>query len=306
MGDVLGGFKLPAPAPEPKPVKRERGMFEAEVARQDITYTHPILMQCYFPVRHNARNDQFWQMENGHASMVVRAGILAVRDKPHTFETCSVPAGPKCRLVTAFINNFIMKHRSRDVPLGDSMRDGMKKLGVRIGGQNRAALEREIKNFAAAEIVMGTWGDRGSVRQDQTKISSRITLWSDRDEQSSMMRVSAEYYEMILDGGMAPGYWPALVDLQDSARAMDILSFMIHRLRGTIRHPVRLSPEILHGLFGSDIALLKNFWPRFRPALAAAHKWYPNARIELLPNHGGLLLRNSEPLIPYRKTPRLS
>lgn len=318
VGDTLAAIQLPEalPSSEPEKAKPARrgpppGLFELNISKRDIAYTHPLFMQCFLPVRHNASNDQLWQMENGRASIIIRAGLLLDPKQPGVFIQRSVPAGPKGRLLMAYINDYILRHRTRTVPLGESLRKGMELMGVLVSGKNGRALNREVKNFAAAEIVLGTWNSSGSARQDQTKIASHISFWDERDGTQgsfwqSEMTISPDYYKAIIDGGMAPVYWPAMIGLQHNPRAMDIHSFLAYRLRGPLKRPVTLAPAEVHSLFGKDIALLKNFWPKFRPALAEAHKWYPTARVELLQNQGGLLLRSSPALIPYQKVPRLN
>jgi hypothetical protein len=59
-------------------------------------------------------------------------------------------------------------------------------------------------------------------------------------------------------------------------------------------------------MFGRDIKQLKHFVPEFRRALMDAHKWYPTARVELLKDNSGLVLKDSPALIPYKKLARLS
>lgn len=315
IGNILGDIQLPIAVPDTpkvKPVKRgpPPGLFELEISKKDIGYTHPILMQCYLPVRHNPVNDQLWQTENGKASILIRAGVMVDPKQPGVFRRCSVPAGPKGRLLMAYINDYILRYKTRVIPLGDSLRDGMAMIGVPIGGKNAKELQRQIENLASSEIIFGTWNANGAAHQTQAKIAFDISFWGNRDaDQGSLwtseMTVSVEYYQAIMNGGMAPVYWPALIGLQHNARAMDIHSFLVHRLHTPLKRPWTASPEVLHGLFGKEINLLRDFWPKFYPALAAAHEWYPTARIEILPNRGGLLLRNSPALIPLPKAPRL-
>lgn len=315
VGDTLLNLSLPEPIPAPRPAKRgpPPGMFELSITSADIGYTHPLFMNCYLPLRHNARNDQAWQMENGKASLLIRAGMLIDPERPGTFKRCSVPAGSKGRLLMAYVNDYILKHRTRVIPLGESLRKGMSMIGIPIGGKNAKEMQREIENLATAEIVLGTWNERGSAHQNQAKVASNISFWSDKSEEQgsfwqSEMIVSAEYYQAIIHGGMAPVYWPALIGLQHNARAMDIHSFLVYRLRSRLPRPVTLSASVLHGMFGKDFEHTNYFWRRFKSSLLEAHKWYPTARIEISKdrNSPGMTLRSSPPLIPYKKTYRLN
>src|SRR5450755_3391801 len=101
----------------------------------------------------------------------------------------------------------------------------------------------------------------------------------------------------------APFYWPAMIALQHDTRAMDIHCFLTYRLRNGLKRPVVLHAKVLHALFGQDIRGLKQFWHKFKKSLLAAHEWYPQAQIEM--KNDCIILKDSPPLIPYRKVPRL-
>jgi len=125
-----------------------------------------------------------------------------------------------------------------------------------------------------------------------------MTIWNPE------MTVSQKYYQAIIqDDRMAPFYWPALVALQNDTRAMDIHCFLVYRLRNGLKRPVVLHTKVLHAMFGRDIKELYKFWQRFKKSLMAAHQWYPKAQIEM--KDDCIILKDSPPLIPYRKMARL-
>jgi hypothetical protein len=133
-----------------------------EVIRpEDIGYTHPVFLQCFMPLRHRPDNKDEWQTDCGRASLVITAGKLVDPKKPNTFLKMLVPAGPKARIVTAYINDYILCEHTPTVPLGETMRDAMERMNVSIGGKNGKELERELKNFAAAAIILGVWDKDG-------------------------------------------------------------------------------------------------------------------------------------------------
>lgn len=282
------------------------GFFEHAIHPEDIGYTHPIFIQCFMPVRHNPNNEQRWQVDNGRASLVIRAGELVKPGEIGIFKKCTVPAGSKARLLNAYITNYALLHRTRTIPLGESLREGMEKIGVQVGGKNGRELQRELENLASAQIVLGTWtGTKADQRQ--AHIASDLSYWAERDERQrtiwqSEMTLSAAYYEALRSRPMAPVYWPAMLDLQHNPRAMDIHSYLVYRLRTPLTKPVTLSVEELHSLFGKDVASRRGFWQKFRFSLELAHKWYPTAIVEMLPKGQGLTLRNSPALIPFKKS----
>jgi hypothetical protein len=283
---------------------------QSEMIRpEDLTYTHSVFVQCFMPVRHNERNQRRWQTNCGQTSLVIRAGELLKPDSPGEFRECVVPAGPKARIVVAYINDHAYRRRTPVIDLGDSMREFMRTAGIPVGGKNGKELQRELENFAAAEILLGVWTADGSAHQDQTKVAQRMSFWIDKNpDQRTLwqpeMTLSTAYYDALIAGDhIAPIHWPANIALQNNPRAMDILNFLTYRLRKPLPRPVLLHATVLHAMFGRDVKSPRHFWPRFLTAMEAACKHYPHARIE--PLNDGIKLYNSPPLIPYRKMVRI-
>ena len=303
---------------EPKGIKKASdllpailppGLFDDIIRPEDIGYTHPIFLQCFLPTRHNAKNRQRWQTDCGRASLVIRAGELVKPGEPNTFKACTVPAGPKARFVVAYVNDFIQREKTATVDLGRSLRQAMHKLEIPVGGKNGKELEREVENFAAADISLGVWDENGSAHQLRAFVAESMSFWIERNpDQITIwqpeMTVSNAYYQAVRDGDrMAPFYWPAMIALSNDTRAMDIHSFLVYRLRNGLKRDVVLHNSQLHALFGKDVKQLDHFWPRFIQSMHAAHEWYPKARVEV--KNDCIVLKNSPPLIPYRKLNRI-
>jgi hypothetical protein len=275
---------------------------------EDVGYTHPVFLQCFLPTSHSAANKDQWQTDNGRASLLVRAGVLVDPNKQNVFKRCVVPAGPKARIINAYVNDFIFRYRTSTVNLGRSLRKTMERLDIAVGGANGKLLTREMENFAAAEIILGTWDD-GKADMERATVAKSMSFWIEKNpEQGTIwqpeMIVSAEYYEAVLrDDRMAPFYWPALVALQHDTRAMDIHCYLTYRLKNGLKRPLTLHSKVLHPLFGQDIKGLKQFWHKFKKSLAAAQLFYPQAQIEV--KNDCIVLRDSPALIPYRKVNRI-
>jgi hypothetical protein len=284
--------------------------FEEVIDPKDVGYTHPVFVQCFLPTRHTAKNRQRWQTDCGRASLVIRAGELANPAKPNEFKHCIVPAGPKARFVVGYINDQIQRHSSPVVNMGDSLREAMRAMNISIGGKNGHELKREVENFAAAEIGLGVWDEQGNAHHHRALIAPHMSFWLERDPNQRTlwqpeMTVSREYFDAVRDGDrLAPFYWPAMIALQHDTRAMDIHAFLTYRLRKGLKRPVTLPVQALHSLFGRDIAEQKKFWQSFKRSLIAALQWYPQAHIEI--RNDCILLKDSPPLIPYRKIARIT
>jgi hypothetical protein len=241
--------------------------------------------------------------------LVIRAGELVNPAKRNDFKQCIVPAGPKARIVNAYINDSILRKRTPTVDLGRSLRQAMERMNIAIGGKNGEALERELENFAAAEIILGVWDNDGSAHQNRAFVAESMSFWIEKTPGQKTiwnpeMSVSSQYFRSLTDGDrMAPVYWPAMVALSNDTRAMDIHAFLTYRLRNGLARPVLLHQKVLHGMFGRDIQSSKKFWESFRKSLIAAVEWYPAARVEI--KSDCIILKDSPPLIPYRKMNRI-
>jgi hypothetical protein len=285
----------------------EQCTIESEIIRpEDIAYTHSIFLQCFLPLRHRPSNVRRWETGNRLAKLVIRAGELVNPDSPGTFKECAVPAGPKARLLVTYINDYAFRHKTPLIPLGESLREAMRKMDVPVGGKNGKELHRELENIAAAEINLGTWApDGSSARHQKASVAEEMSFWMEKDSQQRTlwqpeMLLSTQYYRALCTGGhIAPLHWDAYIALQHNARAMDIFTFLSYRLHKPLKQPIFLRAAVLHSLFGSDTKELRHFWPRFLEALKEALRWYPSVRLEIL--NDGVKLYNSPPLIPYRK-----
>lgn len=312
--DILPGLSLPEPITTPEkseltPACIPDDFITGELIRpEDIAYTHSLFLQCFMPLRHNPNNRERWETGNRNAKLLIRAGDLVKPNSPGTFKRCIVPAGPKARLILAYINDYAYRKRTPLIPLGESMREAMRRMDVSICGTNGKELQRELENLAAADMVLGVWTPDGSAHQDQMKIAARMSFWIDKDPKQGTlwqpeMMLSPGYYQSLQGPHMAPLHWPAYIALQSKPRAMDIFAFLQYRLRKSMKTSVVIPVTVLHAMFGQDIKHLYHFWPRFKEALKDALKWYPTARVEIL--NDAIKLYNSPALIPYRKLGRI-
>ena len=79
--------------------------FPEEISRDDLAFTHTVFVQCFFPVRHSKKTGDIHQISHGNVSLLVRAGLLMDPNNRQKWEQREVPAGPKARLILAYIND---------------------------------------------------------------------------------------------------------------------------------------------------------------------------------------------------------
>jgi hypothetical protein len=149
-------------------------------------------------------------------------------------------------------------------------------IGMSAGGRVRTVDARPIEQFDAWLHPTG----------------EQRTLWP------GTMTLSTRFFETLLEHAV-PLDKRALGSLQHSALALDVYTWLAHRLC-RIGHPegVRLSWSNLHDQFGQEYGDRRDFKQEMRRALTAALAVYPAARVESEP--GGIRLRPSLP--PITKT----
>jgi len=288
-----------SPAGDLLPEEFDHLMGDQVVTRKDLAFTHSMFVQCFLPIRAlPAHNNQHWHVTHGSASIAIEAGRLADPRIPGNWEAQEVPTGPKARLLFAYINDFAIRRNTPVIDLARSLRSFMETNQVPIGGPNGHELTKQLKNIAAAHILFGSWGD-DRVRTRAARVASGIDFWIDHDPKQSTlwepeMQLAPEYFEALREHRV-PLYFPALVKLQSNPRAMDVFCWLVYRMR-SVRFAVKIRYAALHPVFGRTIKLLKHFKIEFRKALIAAHRFYPEARVE--PQSDYLILYPSRPLIP--------
>ncbi len=253
------------------------------LTKDDITYTHPIFMQCFLPHRSLPGGTDFYQIHHGKASLAISAGRLVNPSKPHTFEKQEIPAGPKARLLVAYINDQAIRTKAPQIDMGRSLRDFMDRNGIPVCGTNGKEITRQAKNLAAAEIILGTWGEQ-AVNQANIRIAKGLSFWIEKNpEQGTLwtpeLLLSDDYLHALLQHRV-PVDFRALVALQANPRAMDVYCWLSYRMT-SVRVPTHIPYEALHPVFGPAIKQLKHFKHEFTVAMKLALKFYPTARLAL-------------------------
>src|SRR5215467_3799654 len=88
------------------------------VTREELAFTHSIFVQCFLPMRALPESDnQHWEVRHGNASIAIEAGRLTDPRTPGRWEPQEVPAGPKARLLFAYINDFAIRHNTPIIDL---------------------------------------------------------------------------------------------------------------------------------------------------------------------------------------------
>jgi hypothetical protein len=265
----------------------------------ELAFLHTVLAQCCLPYREPHTRDYFHR--NGKASLLISAGFLM--DETETPVLQGVPYGAKPRLLMTHLCTEAVRTKSPVIPVGDSMSAFMRELGLKVTGGKEGSIGRfkeQLNRLAASRMqLMFSQGDRATT-YNPAPLIKQFDVWFPTDARQRMLwpsevTLSDEFFES-LQGHALPLDPRALHALQHSARALDVYTWLAHRLpRVKQRDGTKVSWAALHAQFGADVKDNKTFRRQFRTALRKAVSVYPDAKVEQV--DGGLFLRSSKPPI---------
>jgi len=260
-------------------------------------FLHAILCQVGMPRR--AVKERIFERENGAASMILEAGRLW-NGKGKGFKEYPLPYGVKPRLVMVHIGTQAVRYRSKEIEIGNSTHDFIKELGFDTSGRGYTYFRNQMLSLAACRMTLG-WDAHGRAKTLETKPIEQFEAWLHPTDRQAVLWpgvlvLSERFYETMLEYAV-PLSHTALSALKDSALALDVYSWLAHRLC-RINKPkgVKVSWRNLRDQFGQEYADPRNFKKAFREALRRSCVVYHEARIE--DATGGLLLLPSKPPIP--------
>jgi hypothetical protein len=261
-------------------------------------FLHAILCQVGMPRK--ATPGRVFERSSGGASMMLEAGKLWTG---RTWREVPLPYGTRPRLVMVHVSSEAVRTRSREIHIGDSMKDFLIALGIDTNGGPRGGytmFKRQMEALAASRLTLGFTGGGRAVTLDAKPIS-RFEAWlhpsgEQRPLWPGLLELSQEFFD-TLAAHAVPLDHRALGALKHSALSLDLYTWLAHRLC-RVRKPggVKLSWENLREQFGQEYADPKNFKKEFRQAIRPALAVYPDARVEEVA--GGILLRPSQPPMP--------
>lgn len=276
----------------------------AQPTGDDIAYMHAILCQIGLP-RSAVKGVRF-ERRSGSSILVVRAGeLFNGRDMIQQ----PVPYGPIPRLALSYMTTYAVRHRTPEIPFGDSVNEALQLLGIEKGGPSYRMFRKQVSALAACHLTLGrniagkATTFRGEpVRQFEAWLADsegQRTLWP------SSLTLGTDFYETLIEHPI-PHDVRALWALRGSALAMDVYLFLAARLWRIHGKPVRLFWHQLRDQLGQEYQgkeADKNFKKEFRPALLHALAVYPQAKVSVI--DGGVMLYPSAPAVSYRAPARL-
>ena len=265
-------------------------------------YLPAVLCQVGLPRSPTA--GQTFERTSGNVSLQVEAGKVwdgtAWRQMP-------IPFGIRPRLALVHIATQAIRTRSRTVDVGGSVNAFLTELGLDNGGKAYGQMRQQMTALAVCTLRLGRVETRtiGGEQKDfavtlDAKPFHQFEAWIDsRGDQPTLwpneIELTQDFFDSLIETAV-PLEHGAIAKLTHSALALDLYTWLAHRLYRVRRGGSRISWAALQEQFGSEYANRKQFKRQFRIRLREAMAVYSEARVEEV--EGGLMLHASPPPIP--------
>jgi hypothetical protein len=265
-------------------------------------YLPAVLCQVGLP--RSSTPGQTFERTSGNVSLQVEAGKAW---DGTSWRQMPLPYGVRPRLALIHIATQAIRTRSRTVDVGGSVNAFLTELGLDNGGKAYGQMRQQMAALAVCTLRLGRVETRtiGGIEKDfavtlDAKPFRQFEAWIDnRGDQPSLwpteVELSQEFYDSLTETAV-PLEHGAIAKLTHSALALDLYTWLAHRLHRVRRGGSRISWAALQEQFGSEYAGRKDFKREMKLRLRDVLAVYPDARVEEV--EGGLMLRASPPPIP--------
>ncbi len=273
-------------------------LVEASEADPDMGFMARLLALCSLP-RTNPGDRLQYKRQNGPYKLVMIAGA-----------DCKLPFGNLPRLLLAWVCTEAVRTQSRELVLGSSLSEFMRKLDVLSSDSGgtwgiRTRLRNQMDRLFSATISLIYEDDRVTAKMI-SPVASRTEFWWDPrrpDERmlwKSKIRLGEDFFNEIIRHPV-PLDMNTLKALKRSSLGLDLYLWVAYRTF-TLNHPLRLSWQQVYRQFGSDQAqagdknIVNDFRTKCLRELKKIKLAWPDLKYATAT--GVLILSPSKPSIP--------
>lgn len=275
-----------------------------EIAADYMAYEDPGIGFLYSGFAHvglphkRLADDAVWQIETDRAVMIVEPGRRAVRGANPV--SVGVPYGSKARLIMLYLQTEAIKTQNREIELGKSLRDWLKRMGIPQGGKSIKDVKEQAERIFRCRMSFHfqTGNSSGLINQNIVDGAIFVDDQSDDGRQQFLERakLSEVFYEQLQKHPI-PIEEAAIKALNGHSQALDIYCWLAYRLH-VLKTPTAITWSALKAQFGAGVARIDHFRPKFIDNLKIALAVYPSAKTDI--TKAGLILHPSRPPVAPR------
>ena len=273
-------------------------LVEARESGPDVGFMARLLALCALP-RTNPGDRKEYVRRNGPYALVMSAGGLN-----------KLPYGNLPRLLVAWVCTEAVRTQSRDIVLGRSLSEFMRKLDILSSDSGgawgiRTRLRNQMRRLFGCTVSL-IYEDEETDLRVSSLIADRTELWWDvkRPEEpvlwNSTIRLGEEFFNEIIRKPV-PLDMNTLKALKRSSLGLDLYLWLVYRTF-SLHEPLHLSWRDLYRQFGADPSragdkfVVMNFRKKSLRELIKIRTAWPGLQYGTA--RGVLILRPSEPSVP--------
>ena len=244
-----------------------------------------------------------WQVQTDRVTLIVQPGIRVSPEGAATH--VGVPYGSRARLILLYLQTEALRTKSREIELGRSLHDWLRRLEIPIGGKSMRDVRDQAERISRCRMSFQiTQGNRQGL-VNQSILDTAMFVDDGDGKQGSLFIETATLSQMFYDQlnrHPVPIEEAAVRQIANNSLALDVYCWLAYRLHA-LNAPMPISWKALHVQFGRSVARLDHFKTHFRPTLDLALAVYPEAEVEV--EARGVVLKPSPPPVKP-KSSRLS
>ena len=287
------------------PAERHLVRIAADILAEDddaIGVTYSGFCQASLPHK-KLPAEKEWIRRSERLTLMIEPGRL-IRPGTNEGEFVGVPFGSRARLILLYLQTQALRSRSREVELGRSMREWLRRMGIAQGGKSIREVRDQATRLSICKLTFFYQNANGGTGFSSERIVDDGVLFlepSAEDRQEHLfvetVRLSQSFYD-ALSRHPVPLWEPAIRAIQNNSMGLDLYVWLAYRLH-VLSKPTAIRWPRLHQQFGAGFKSQRQFKPTFIGNLKLALAVYPDAGVEI--EEDGLRLLPSRPPVPERQ-----
>ena len=289
------------------PAERHLVRIAADILAEDddaIGVTYSGFCQASLPHK-KLPAEKEWIRRSERLTLMIEPGRL-IRPGTSEGEFVGVPFGSRARLILLYLQTQALRSRSREVELGRSMREWLRRMGIAQGGKSIREVRDQATRLSICKLTFFYQNANGGTGFSSERIVDDGVLFlepgnasEDRQEHLFVetVRLSQSFYD-ALSRHPVPLWEPAIRAIQNNSMGLDLYVWLAYRLH-VLAKPTAIRWPRLHQQFGAGFKSQRQFKPTFIGNLKLALAVYPDAGVEI--EEDGLRLLPSRPPVPERQ-----
>jgi Plasmid encoded RepA protein len=254
--------------------------------------------QCALPHRRLAE-DQPWEITADRVRLVVEPGRRpSGGDGP--LEWVGVPFGSHARLILLYLQTEALKTGSREVELGRSLRDWLRRIGISVGGRTGMLVKEQAERISRCRLSFHLQGGKTTGLINQSIVDRALFIEDVDDPQGRLSletaKLSEGFFEQ-LKRHPVPLEEAAIKAINNNPAALDTYLWLAYRLH-VLGSPKLVTWKALKGQFGQGFKELHHFKNKWRDTLQLTLAVYPGANVDVV--DAGVILKPSRPPVAPR------